>query len=129
MAVIIGKQGADASVDAMQHVDSSSTVVVFDAGPGNSFSVSGYTFVDGIFITDDETAAELMHNFNTQTKQNWKEELYDPANPRHVANAGKLTGTAITGIMDAIAGLPVTSSAGLAAAIAAAASTPISDTE
>jgi len=113
----------DASGTELQNTDSSTApaVIVFDAGPGNSFTVSGFTFVDGIFITDDEDAATLVHNFNTQTKQNWKEEIFNPANPRHISQTGKLIGTAITGIMDAVAGLPVTSSAGLAAAIAAAA--------
>jgi len=47
--------------------------VVFDAGKGNNFSVSGLNFIDGIYVANEESQATLLRNFIRQTGSDWQE--------------------------------------------------------
>jgi hypothetical protein len=59
--------------------------VVFDAGQGNFFSISGVAFTNGLFVTDKEKDKELIRNYIAQTGEVWTETAFDPANPRHTS--------------------------------------------
>ena len=58
--------------------------VVFDAGPRNTFTLSGLHFMDGILICDNPEDTQLVRNYIKQTRNTkWQEVPYDATNPRH----------------------------------------------
>lgn len=58
--------------------------VVFDAGAGNSMTISECAFLDGVFITSKPKEIELIDNFIAQTGSTWTRELFDATNVRHI---------------------------------------------
>lgn len=73
--------------------------IVFDAGWGNTFSLSGLHFTNGLLRTSRQAEKDIVRNFITQTGEPWTEAPYNPANPRHATlakladNAHIITGT------------------------------------
>lgn len=75
--------------------------VVFDAGIGNSFSLSGMHFVNGICEPANTNELNIIRAYIEQTGEGWQEVPYDPTNPRHNKKASKPDNSHIlTGIQD-----------------------------
>lgn len=83
-------------------------LVVFDAGAGNSMSISDCHFVDGVFITDEPEKADLIRNFIDQTRSRWSEEAFDATNPRHLRAGSTLNKLIVHGISDPLSAGPST---------------------
>lgn len=81
-------------------------LVVFDAGSGNTMSLSDCQFVDGIFITDKPAEIKIVQNFIAQTGSRWAQEDFDPSNPRHVRVGQTQVPLVVQGISDPISGKP-----------------------
>jgi len=81
-------------------------LVVFDAGAGNTMSLSDCQFIDGIFITDKPAEIELVQSFIAQTGSRWTQEDFDPSNSRHVRVGQTQVPLVVQGISDPISSKP-----------------------
>lgn len=88
---------------------------VFDAGVGNTFTLSGLVFLNGICLPNKEEEADLIRNYIKQTGEQWQEVDYNEADPRHNRNLQGTSNVVVSGVQTSANMGPATNQ--LAAAI------------